>query len=313
MQQVTVPEVHSMPSADNADRETIMQRLSRKDYLQQSFAAGMGLVGVLALGGALPARAATVATTRSAASVGTLVNIPQTLNNCGPASIAEVLAYWGIYRTQSAVQAVLRVNGAVQGMTPYGVPSYASSLGMGAVVGFAGSTALVKALIRNGYPVIVCQSVSMTDQSSHYRPISAYDDGQGVFISSDPYLGPNHVIGYADFAQMWAPDDNPFIVLYPASRQSDVSAILASAGWNKTQAYTYDLAWVKARLTSTTLQDPNWAPPLAVPGERYLRLAWDETQLGHSAAARQALAQAAAQGSTPTTLSWISGALTGLA
>ena len=29
-------------------------------------------------------------------SLGPLINIPQTWNNCGPASIAEVVAYWGI-------------------------------------------------------------------------------------------------------------------------------------------------------------------------------------------------------------------------
>src|SRR5579875_1693382 len=97
------------------------------------------------LGGALPAgRAATlpVASVRSAAALGPLVNIPQTWNNCGPASVAEVLAYWGIQRTQAQVQAVLRADGNAHGMAPYRVPAYMRSLGMRAVLGIAGSERL---------------------------------------------------------------------------------------------------------------------------------------------------------------------------
>src|SRR4051812_15008199 len=37
--------------------------------------------------------------------------IRQTLNNCGPASIAEVLHYWGVERTQDDVRVVLRPDG----------------------------------------------------------------------------------------------------------------------------------------------------------------------------------------------------------
>src|SRR5260370_40734474 len=54
---------------------------------------------------------AAVTPSRPTGSLGPLINIPQTWNNCGPASVAEVLAYWGISRTQGEVQAVLRADG----------------------------------------------------------------------------------------------------------------------------------------------------------------------------------------------------------
>ncbi len=238
-----------------------------------------------------------------------MANIPQTLNNCGPASIAEVLAYWGIYRTQSEVQAVLRVDGPKEGMIPYGVPSYARSLGMDALIGFAGTPAVLKALIRHGFPVIVTQWVSMTDHTSHYRPITAFDDRQGIFLANDPYLGANHVLTYADFAPMWASDDRTFLVLYPSSRRAEVDAIVAAAGWNKARAYRQNLAWLRARLSGSVQQDPSWTASL-VPGEGYLRLAWDEAQLGQTAAARLSLQRARAQGATPTAVGWIAGTST---
>ena len=119
------------------------------------------------------AGASTVAPSRASGALGPLMNIAQTWNNCGPASLAEVLAYWGISRTQGQIQAILRVDGPARGMTPYGVPGYARSLGMRALVGVGGTEALVKALISNGFPVIVSQQVSITYRIGHYRPIWA--------------------------------------------------------------------------------------------------------------------------------------------
>jgi hypothetical protein len=117
--------------------------------------------GTTALAGA----SGTVAPSRASGALGPLMNIVQTWNNCGPASLAEVLAYWGISRTQAQIQAVQRVDGPTRGMTPYGVPAYARSLGMRALVGVGGTEALVKALISNGFPVIVSQQVSITYHS----------------------------------------------------------------------------------------------------------------------------------------------------
>ena len=253
----------------------------------------------------------TVAPSRARGALGPLIYISQTWNNCGPASLAEVLAYWGISRTQGQIQAVLRVDGPTRGMTPYGVPGYVRSLGMRALVGVGGTEALVKALISNGFPVIVSQQVSITNRIGHYRPIEAYDDGQGTFVASDPYLGAPYRITYADFARIWARSDRGFMVLYPPARQAVLSAVLASAGWDGRRAYQHDLALAQARLRHPRQVS---APESVVMMGRsahvrsygYLRLAWDELQLGRGALARRALAQAATQGANPIVVGWIS-------
>jgi hypothetical protein len=250
--------------------------------------------------GALAARA--VATLRPAASLGPLINIPQTWNNCGPAAIAEVLAYWGISRTQGEVQAALRVDGPAVGMLPYGVPSYARSVGLRALSGVGGMESLVKRLVAAGLPVIVHQVVSLSDSVGHWRPVEAYDDRQGVFMTSDPYLGANYRIGYADFAQMWAQRGNAFIVLYPASRQAALSGAVAASGWNRTAAYTRDLARVRAYQEDVI---PTGAPASASTGYYYLALAWDAAQLGQSTAARAYLRQATRAGANPIEVRWV--------
>jgi hypothetical protein len=267
-------------------------------------AAAGGLDAFVGARSDLPwARAAgTAPTVRAAASLGPLINIPQTWNNCGPAAIAEVLAYWGISRTQAQVQAVLRVDGPSAGMTPYGVPSFARSVGLRALSGVGGTETLVKELIAAGFPVIVHQVVSLGDLVGHWRPIEAYDDRQGLFTASDPYLGPNHLIGYADFAQMWALRGQAFVVLYPASHQTRLSAVVTASRWNKIAAYTQDLALLKAgRLAAA----PASTPASASEGYRYLGMAWDAAQLGQTAAARAYLRSATSAGANPTELRWV--------
>jgi hypothetical protein len=282
-------------------------QVSRGAFLLGAAAGGLGaFVGARS---DLPwARAAgTTPGIRAAASLGPLINIPQTWNNCGPAAIAEVLAYWGISRTQAQVQAVLRVDGPSAGMTPYGVPSFARSVGLRALSGVGGTETLVKELIVAGFPVIVHQVVSLADLVGHWRPIEAYDDRQGLFTVSDPYLGPNHQIGYADFAQMWALRGQAFAVLYPASHQTRLSAVVTASRWNKIAAYTQDLALLKAgRLDAA----PAGTPASASEGYRYLGMAWDAAQLGQAAAVRSYLQSAASAGANPTELRWV-GAVSG--
>ncbi len=195
--------------------------------LMRGAAVAVVAVGIIAAGGAPagaashgtpPRRSVAVAPSGPAASVGDLAHIWQTYNNCGPASVAEVLSYWGVYRTQYQAQIVLRADNNPRGMWPYGVPGYARSVGVRALVGVAGTPRLVEALVSNGFPVIVNQAYSVTDSSRHYRPIQSYDDRQGVFVSSDPFGGAGYAITYADFNKIWAVANNRFIVLYPPSK-----------------------------------------------------------------------------------------------
>jgi len=252
-----------------------------------------------------------VAPSRIAGSLGVLENIPQTLNNCGPASVAEVLAYWGIQRTQDETAAVLRADGNPFGMSPYAIPSYAGSLGLKALVAPEGTPRLVKALISNGFPVIVSQRVSLDDHYQHYRPIEAYDDRQGVFISSDPYMGPGYSIPYAAFSRIWTTSNARFVALYPPAKASLLKAVLLSAGWNAGQAFAHDIAVTEDRMRHPNRNNSAWGHSAALhwSGARsypYLTLAWDNLQLGRLSAARANLQQATQHGASPLTVSWIS-------
>ncbi|MBV9280541.1 MAG: C39 family peptidase [Chloroflexi bacterium] len=269
----------------------------------------LSLLGVLPSGARATALQSqrTPAVTRSGATgaLGPLITISQTLNNCGPASVAEVLAYWHVYRTQDQTQAVLRGDSSPYGMAPYGVPTYARSLGLEAMVGAAGTDRLLKALISNGFPVIVSQWVSLAFRVRHYRPIEAYDDRRRLFVSSDPYLGAGHAITYGEFDAIWSVSDGRFIVIYPRARAALLRAVLASTGWDRTRAYGHDLAWEQARMRDHRASGPDTRVPSGWRYYGYPSLAWDEVELRRFDAARRYLSLAAGHGGNPLLLRWV--------
>src|SRR5690348_9940646 len=124
-------------------RDRCCRRILRP-IVRRSLTAAV-LSGLLLLSAALPAYAAldasdpaqppASATPPAKAALGPLEFISQTMNNCGPASVAEVLDFWGIHKSQGEVQAVLRADGNPNGMSPFGLPSYVRGLGMAALMG----------------------------------------------------------------------------------------------------------------------------------------------------------------------------------
>ncbi len=228
------------------------------------------------------------------------------MNNCGPASIAEVLSFWGINRTQGQVQDFTRADGNYGGMSPFGVPLYAQSLGMQSLLGVGATQGLVKALVSNGFPVIVSQWVSLDDHYGHYRPIEAYDDQRGIFISSDPYLGANHQISYDEFGKIWGNQHERFMVIYPPDHQALLNAVVASAGWDAKRAYQDDLVLQQYRLATGQDGPSGWG---FRQGYNMTSLAWAQVQLGQYDAARDTLQQAAAQRTSPVLIDWIRAAI----
>lgn len=243
----------------------------------------------------------TAVSTRSAASLGPLETIVQALNNCGPSSVAAVLAYWHIYRSQAQVQAVLRADNAYWGMSPVDLPAYAQSLGMRALVGYGGTEKLVKLLIANGFPVIASQYVSSSDPIRHYRPIEAYNDRMQTFTSTDPYLGAGHVISYAEFNAIWSESDYRFQVIYPPSLQARLNAVLRAAGWNKQATFAQAIRWEQSQMASSAFQVAgSW-----IWYNGYADVAFDEAQLGQYTKAQAALSAAARQGISPVLIGWV--------
>ena len=163
-------------------------------------------------------------------SLGPLINVLQTLDNCGPAAVATVLRYYGLTHSQAELKPILRANNPV-GMGEYAVQPYAASIGLRTWTTPGGTPALLKALVRAKLPAIVEQAISDDDPDLHYRVVQAYDDGLGQFITSDPLLGPRHAISYAEFDRLWATRSNYLMVMYPLDKEPRLVAALNNGEW----------------------------------------------------------------------------------
>ena len=237
--------------------------------------------------------------------LGPLQYVRQTLNNCGPAAIVEVLGFWGVQRSQGQAQAALRPDGNSRGMMPYPVPAYAHSAGMNVLMGVGGSPTIVKALVANGFPTIVAQLVSLNEPTAHYREIEGYDDQRQVFISTDSYLGPNHEITYSEFNQLWARGNQRFMVVYPADKEPLLNAVLKSVNWDKKAVYQADLDRQLRGENVMAQQPPGYYPPFNTPGARELNIAWDYVQLGQLDQARAEIAKAPPSGRNQQLIDWL--------
>lgn len=163
-------------------------------------------------------------------SVGEVV---QTLNNCGPASVAMVLAYYGHPVTQGEAQASLRPDPEEWGMLPNVVAPYVQQFGLDARVLGAGTADDLKALLNQGVPVIVAQWLSEADPIPHYRVVIGYDDARGEFIVNDGVLGFGKSIPYAEFEGLWDVYANLYLPIYTQTDAPQVQATLSSQ-WDHT-------------------------------------------------------------------------------
>jgi hypothetical protein len=131
----------------------------------------------------------------------------QTRDNCGPASIAIVLSYYGYEVTQHEVRDGLPSSPVAIQEYLYGYDLWTQQYGL------RRRCNMLRMLLANGVPVIVGQRLSRERDIAHLRVIRGYDDVTHEFISDDPLLGPAVRISYEDM--MWLSDADA--VMYPVS------------------------------------------------------------------------------------------------
>ncbi|MGD8998670.1 MAG: C39 family peptidase [Anaerolineae bacterium] len=146
----------------------------------------------------------------------------QTLNNCGPASIAIVLGYYDHWITQH------KVNETVPpGPSPCDIADYVPQYGlMARPYRSANSVEPIRLLLANRIPVIANQLLESDSDIGHYRVVKGYDDASGTFITDDPLLrkGPNLRLTYDAFSKLSNP--GAFIPIYPPEKDPLVRALM---------------------------------------------------------------------------------------
>jgi len=141
--------------------------------------------------------------------------IAQEEYQCGPASLAMVLQYYGAAAEQAEIARELYLP-SVRGTLNLDLEFYARRRGFQAR-SFAGTLERAKEEIRRDRPLIVFQDVGLTVYPvPHFAVLVGYDDRAGaVVLHSGPT--PYRVVSYAEFERSWARRRAWTLLITPAS------------------------------------------------------------------------------------------------
>jgi tetratricopeptide (TPR) repeat protein len=164
----------------------------------------------------------------------------QTWNNCGPATLAMTLSYYGSELDQAVTGAALRGNADDKNVSPAELIEFARAQGFQARLLVNGDAQLLRRLIDAGIPVLIETWLDPEDAGGlgHYRLLVGYDDDAGAWIAYDSYVGKNLInpsgdyqgiwLLYEETEDLWKVFNRTAVVIYAAEDGTGVDAILGS-------------------------------------------------------------------------------------
>ena len=170
-------------------------------------------------------------------ALGGITHMWQRWSNCGPATLAMQLSYFGIARTQFDVANVVKPDPEDKNVTPEELAAYARSQGLRAIVRVNGDGDRLRLLLSNGVPVLIetWYERGPEDSMGHYRLLSGYDEARQEWIAFDsfvmegvsdkvPYQGIR--LPYDRMERLWRVFNHIYVLVYPVDWEPLVMAIL---------------------------------------------------------------------------------------
>jgi hypothetical protein len=157
----------------------------------------------------------------------------QKMNNCGPATLAMALSFWGWEGDQEDTRLWLRPHPEDRNVMPYEmVNAIFDHTDLAALVRWGGDEDILKQFIAAGFPVIIERDMGDVrpneDWTGHFGVVTGYDDSRGRFILQDSYVMANYPLYYEDLNRYWRAFNYVYLVIYPPDRESEVRMILGS-------------------------------------------------------------------------------------
>ncbi len=180
----------------------------------------------------------------------------QQYNNCGPATLAMALSYWGWQGDQRDTRRLLRPSfGTIddKNVNPWEMTAYVQEqAGLQAVSRLGGDLEMLKRLIAAGFPVVIESGIQPhpKDWMGHYLLLTGYDDAQARFTTQDSLVGADLPVSYSEIESGWRAFNNVYLVIAPDERQAELLALL---GDQADQAVNYRSAVTGAQQETARL------------------------------------------------------------
>jgi tetratricopeptide (TPR) repeat protein len=182
----------------------------------------------------------------------------QTWNNCGPATLAMNLSYYGSTLGQADIGDVLRRYADDKNVSPEELVSFAQGQGYQAHLRVNGSAELARTFLANGIPLLIETWLEEHpgDGLGHYRLLVGYDDARASWIGYDSYVATGLISADAanyqgiymphdQTADWWKVFNRGYVLVYPPDREPLVQAILGAA-------YDPAVMWQEAKSRAQT-------------------------------------------------------------
>ncbi|NIS78850.1 MAG: tetratricopeptide repeat protein [Anaerolineales bacterium] len=171
----------------------------------------------------------------------------QDWNNCGPATLALGLRFYGWGGDQYDISALIKPDRGDRNVNidelAYFVRNRAGWMGVEFRVG--GTLEVLKRFIAAGFPMIIEKGYVIESDgpdagwAGHYLLLTGYDDARQIFIAQDTFQGADEEVSYQTLSEGWKAFNRVYMVLYPTERQDDIDHLLGThidENFNREQA-----------------------------------------------------------------------------
>jgi len=155
-------------------------------------------------------------------------------NNCGPATLALALRYYGWDGDQHDISDLLKPDPGDKNVNVeelvYYVRTRAGWLNAEYRVGADLDT--LKRFLAAGYPVVIEKSLVLPETeggggwAAHYVLLTGYDNGRQEFITQDTYDGADLRVTYPDLDERWHAFNHVYIVLFPPQDAGIIAGLM---------------------------------------------------------------------------------------
>lgn len=160
----------------------------------------------------------------------------QELNNCGPATLAMHLRYYGWEGDQNTISELIKPKREDRNVNVEELVAYVNTQVPGFEVQYrvGGDIDMLRKLIAAGFPMTVEEGFIMAESywynddrwAGHYLLVNGYDDKTQRFTAQDVFVGPNISIPYSVLDKNWKAFNRVYILIYPTDQRSVVQEIL---------------------------------------------------------------------------------------
>jgi len=160
------------------------------------------------------------------------IQVFQSFNNCGPASLSMALSHYDISQSQTVLGQSLRPwqnsigDNDDKSVTLVELAQKAEEFGFITYRRPAGNVEIVKHLINYDIPVITRTWLTLGEDIGHYRVITGFDETTQTFIQDDSLQGAQLHYSYQDYLDLWQAFNYEFLVLVPADKAAIAEAIM---------------------------------------------------------------------------------------